>query len=423
MLVCFLSIFVAFVAFEILSEWMIKWLRSDFQWLITKDSDLFACPNKESAKRFFESSFDKELGWDRKPNTQKKEIVKTIGEYRPNAIETSYSINSQGARNNKGHEALPVLVSSYGDSFAFSRHVNDDETWQWFLSEKTRTNVLNFGVGNYGADQALLRFKRHHEESPAAITLFMVVPETISRVLNIWKHYSEYGNLLGFKGRYKLESSGTLDWINNPIHSIDDYDNIQSIASGIQKEDDCYKLRFKKDLLKRPYLLNILKRPNRHLRLLYLLFKRKRELKRANAKESVINAPWAFILQQNREFIKTLYASSRHRSLLKKILIAFKHAAIERGTKPVFIMAPYLHDLYDANDGRCAYQSFIEELSLELPVLDLTTHMVQLDNFEELYVSDFFGAHFSPKGNKIAAEKIYEFLTSSKYLDKLKVSA
>ncbi len=49
-----------------------------------------------------------------------------------------------------------LLIIFNNLSFVFSRQVEDDETWQHFLSRLSHSNVLNFGVGNYGFDQALL---------------------------------------------------------------------------------------------------------------------------------------------------------------------------------------------------------------------------------------------------------------------------
>ena len=68
----------------------------------------------------------------------------------------------------------------------------------------TQTNVLNFGVGNYGMDQAYLRLKREYDKNRTEIVILAVVPETIVRVLNVYKHYYEYGNTFGFKPRFIL---------------------------------------------------------------------------------------------------------------------------------------------------------------------------------------------------------------------------
>ena len=55
-------------------------------------------------------------------------------------------------------------VSVFGDSFAFCRYVNDDKTWQSFIEKKIKSNVKNFGVGNYGLDQSYLKYLKYKKK-------------------------------------------------------------------------------------------------------------------------------------------------------------------------------------------------------------------------------------------------------------------
>ena len=45
----------------------------------------------------------------------------------------------------------------FGDSFAFCRYVNDNETWEYYLENLLQKNIRNYGVGNFGVDQAILK--------------------------------------------------------------------------------------------------------------------------------------------------------------------------------------------------------------------------------------------------------------------------
>lgn len=145
--------FAVYILLEIASCLLINYLRKGFQWLITSH-DEYPVLDPKGLRKFIEHGYDSELGWIRKPNTEKEEI----GKYG----KTQYHINHIGSRRNPGHEEQPKAIACYGDSFAFARQVNDNETFEWHLSEMTRTNVLNFAVGNYGLDQALLRLKREY---------------------------------------------------------------------------------------------------------------------------------------------------------------------------------------------------------------------------------------------------------------------
>jgi hypothetical protein len=65
-------------------------------------------------------------------------------------------------------------------------------------------HVLNYGVGNYGFDQALLRFEKN-KHIQLEITIIGIVPETINRINSIWKHYLEFGNIYGFKPSFFIK--------------------------------------------------------------------------------------------------------------------------------------------------------------------------------------------------------------------------
>ena len=122
------------------------WLKKDFQWLISKDDENPKF-SKSRFEKFLKNSFDKYLGWDRKATTGGFEISNR---------KTTFKINQIGSRGKKYIKKTELVFSVR--SFAFCRYVNDDETWQSNLSKKYKNNILNFGVGNYGLDQAFLKF-------------------------------------------------------------------------------------------------------------------------------------------------------------------------------------------------------------------------------------------------------------------------
>ena len=91
-----------------------------------------------------------------------------------------------------------------------------------------------------------------------------VVPDTISRILSIWKHYSEYGNTFGFKPRFIIKND-SLVLIKNPIDDEKKYYNYTEYLEEIKKYDFFYEKKFKKDLIKIPYAISILKNFRRNL--------------------------------------------------------------------------------------------------------------------------------------------------------------
>ena len=110
--------------------------------------------NKEYIKHMV-YFYDRYLGTSNKPNTNNIETYYQ----KKKRIVTKYSIGKNGERKNDVFKKSNF--SSYGDSLCFGRFVDDKNTWQYYLSKKIKNNVKNFGVGNYGLDQAFLKFKKN----------------------------------------------------------------------------------------------------------------------------------------------------------------------------------------------------------------------------------------------------------------------
>ena len=75
--------------------------------------------------------------------------------------------------------------------------------------KKQKTNIKNYGVGNYGLDQSYLRYTKNKNDK-AKVVIFAVGPETIRRNLSLWKHYYEFGNIFYFKPAYLLDKKGKI---------------------------------------------------------------------------------------------------------------------------------------------------------------------------------------------------------------------
>ena len=56
-------------------------------------------------------------------------------------------------------------------------------------------------------DQSFLKFLKYKRNIKSKIIIFNVVPETIARINSYWKHYREFGNILGFKPIYELKKN------------------------------------------------------------------------------------------------------------------------------------------------------------------------------------------------------------------------
>ena len=101
------------------------------------------------------------------------------------------AINSIGSRADREYAETPpagvLRLACFGDSFTHGSEVSTEDTWAYQLEQRdSRLEVLNFGVGGYGTDQALLRF-RHAGLRGAQVALIGLMPENIGRNVNRYR--------------------------------------------------------------------------------------------------------------------------------------------------------------------------------------------------------------------------------------------
>ncbi|MDC0859200.1 hypothetical protein OAP45_00005, partial [Candidatus Pelagibacter sp.] len=159
--------------------------HNSIKWLILNKSI------KLNLKRFInfkKNIYDEKLGWSYK-YSKKNNLITKLG-YR----KSNYS-------KRKNH------VLAFGDSYTFCREVKNHQTWEEIISKKKKTFVANYGVGNYGLDQAFLKFNFTKKKKENKIVIFGFVPETICRIQSSWKNFLEFGNINGFKPFTELKNN------------------------------------------------------------------------------------------------------------------------------------------------------------------------------------------------------------------------
>ena len=396
-------IFVIFVIAELFFYLIVRFVNKKFQWLIiTKDEKPIL--SKDGLKKFLPNGYDGELGWTRKPNT--------IGTENGKNSKTKWTINSKGCRTNPDFEKLDTTISCYGDSFTFCRQVNDDETWEHYLSKFQKTNVQNFGVGNYGLDQALLRLKKEYPKNKTNIVILAVVPDTITRILSSWKHYNEYGNTFAFKPRFVFENNN-LELIRNYIDTETKFENYNEFIPKIRNTDFFYKEKFKKDILSFPYSITIFKNPLRNFKIIFwvviieLLKKLKKDVKKIewNPMKIImkINLLWRVKLYQNKESIL----------LLEKIIDDYISYAKLNNFVPFFVFLPQKDDVVFIKNNFHFYQNFVKIIRTmgDFVVIDMAEKLLLENNLDSFYSDDNdYGGHFSKTGNQFVANIINEKL-------------
>lgn len=152
---------------------------------------------------------DAELGWTIAPNAH--------------AFDGLYQTNTQAVRTAPDRvfasspPANVVRIVTVGDSFTHGDEVANDQTWQYHLeSQADGLEMLNLGVGGYGTDQALLRWRRDGRAFNAHITILGIWPENICRNLSIVRYYLQPNGAFMTKPRFVIERD-QLRLINSPV--------------------------------------------------------------------------------------------------------------------------------------------------------------------------------------------------------------
>lgn len=371
------------------------YVRKHNQWFII-NKDKRPKFSKEVLEKVLSKSFDPVLGWNRQPNTSGSEK----GKY---GI-VHWNINAAGARDNLEYNHHKSFISLFGDSFTFAREVNDNETWGYNLSSLTQSNVQNFGVGNYGFDQAMIKLntKLKSEKFRPEIVIIGVVPDTISRVLSVWKHYYEYGNIFGFKPRYIMNDT-KVQLIANIIDSKDRFENYEKYLTQIQQYDYFYKHKFLKEIISFPYTLHFIKNLRRNLFLSLETLKKRH-----------IDKPTDYIMHKNLEYRIDLYKDKSNIDLLVEELKLFEILSKEYNFKPYFLIMPQKDDVkYIQTKKYHFYKTLIDRVPENIVCIDVLENLKNFssEELDSLYSEKSeYGGHFSDKGNAFVANVLYEKL-------------
>ena len=390
-----------FVFLEFFVFLLFHLLKKKFQWLINSD-DINPKFNKKNLDNFLKKNYDEITGWDRKPNSKGFEISNK---------RTYFTINKLGFRGKKIFKKNKYNV--FGDSFAFSRYVNDNETWEHNLAKKYKKNVLNFGVGNFGLDQAFLKYLKIKKKLNKKPVIFCVVPETIARVFSYWKHYREFKNIFGFKPLLNFKKK-KIEIIKVPkikIRNIskNTYKFKNSFLEQLKKKDVFYELKFKKNIFYFPYIFCFLRNIKLNSNIFYnlilnLIFK----VIKKNYKNEFYIAAYAAILKNNIKESHSYYEKKDFRKKFKDLLnyinVFFKKENIEYK----ILIVPQYFDLKLSN-SRKKYTKFYKQIN-NVNVIDLTEDILKFNDWQKYYFIDKYGGHLNKSGNKKLSEIIHKRL-------------
>jgi hypothetical protein len=187
--------------------------------------DLFLTPGSKPTM-----TLDPDLGWIHGPGRR--------------------GINAAGIRDDREYKPEPdsgeLRIATFGDSFTYGSDVELGENWAKRIPAiNPAIEVLNYGVGAYGVDQAYLRYLRSGADFHPHMILIGYMGENIGRHVNVYRGFytGHYPDWFFTKPRFRMEK-GELVLIPNPLRSVDDYrrlrDDERTVLSQLGRNDFHY---------------------------------------------------------------------------------------------------------------------------------------------------------------------------------------
>jgi len=385
----FITALILILIFEFIIQFLVNIIKDDFQWLITQDDEFPEFKNK-NINSFFRQSYNKKCGW------LKKTLV--IGYEKLKYRRTKFSTDKYGRRKSE-YSNFKNKIEVYGDSYVFGRFVKDDQVWTEHVSKKVKFHIKNYGVGNYGFDQALLRYKYNKKDKGSKIVIIGFVPETLNRIQSVWKHYIEFGNIYGFKPRYIIENN-KLKFFKNPISSKKDFKNLKKIKNKIDRYDKFYLKKFKKFQFRYPYTLSFFRNFKFNVQLFHAFIINSVSLNKIKKRKKL----FPLYFKHNVRMANKLYNDYDSTFLFKKLIYKFVKLAKKRKNIPVLIVFPQKDDIDLYNKNKNLYGNFFNQIK-KIKVINLTNFLSD-KNLKKVYLDEDCGGHLSRYGNKLVADKI-----------------
>lgn len=383
---------------------------------------LYRQPNAPVLKEFPEieesdlskfSSFDSELGWERQANQERKTDVGGTNPDDPGAETAVFSTDNYGSRVcNMSRSNSNFTVATYGDSYCACREVGDNESFQNYLSKDLGVHVSNYGVGNYGLDQALLRAKRRFDQDPAEYVILASADSvTVDRLLSAWKHYFEFGNTFAVKPRYKFVD-GDLKLISTPITDRSELLNLENYKDYLRNNDYHYENWFLPHLISPPYTRYWFQNRNN---IPYAIFSVLSYISPAQSKIygrfDRLRQRWApnDELMRKRDYRRHL--ESEHMDLLCGVLSEFTDYVISQNAVPIYFPISHMSpNKYDKPIDDSSIKRIKQECP-ELYVIDARDQIAKrVKNNPKLNNSEFYSGHPGPIHNQYNAEFLTKFI-------------
>ena len=112
-----------------------------------------------------------------------------------------------------------------------------------FRRSSRSTRISNYGVNNYGLDQALLLLQRNYQKDPSKIVVLALSSTTMANCCSVYGHYLDPGNLFAVKPRFQLKKNEEeLEIIKNPLVNKQDLLKLNKYIKFFRSKDQHFSL-------------------------------------------------------------------------------------------------------------------------------------------------------------------------------------
>src|SRR3990167_3141476 len=323
--------------------------------------------------------YDPDLGWSHRPNSRAEE-----GFYQYNSV----GIRSEPREYDRYPPPRTLRIALFGDSFTHCYEVPFRYSWGYMLEQELRragyrVEVLNFGVGGYGMDQAFLRWRRDGRPFHPHIVLFGFMAENAKRNVNMIRMiYNPISELSVTKPRFILDGRN-LSLINVPTVPPD------RIIETISRLDDWKWVSH--EYFYQP-----------HDRAIWF-----------NSKLIALLSENRYIRQYDRMERDFYSPSNEGGGLALRIVQEFQREAVQAGSKFYVVHIPQMVDLRDMVEGRTLpYAELLAAIDQQCHVIHPEHRMreaARMFPVETFYEKE---SHFSALTNRIVSESILDFFMS-----------
>lgn len=375
---------VSFIGLEALQRF--KGLR------VVGEPPALTAQNERALKQLIDSGkgryvdIDPELGWSPRPGSRRTKLPD--------------SINSAGMRDDREYSATPspdrVRIAAFGESFTYGAEVALGENWAKQLSAmEPAVEVLNYGVGGYGLDQAYLRYLKLGRQYHPDIVLIGYMSENMARSVSVYRPFlvPEGGGIFS-KPRFFLDD-GKLVLLENPLRTIEDYRTLMESPAERLAElgqyDAHYRAKHNPSVWNFSPTVRLIKSLQVQLEPEALVWRN----------DEGICAP------ETEAFQVTL-----------EIMQAFYRQVLENGQLPVIVVFPYVYDFWRAYRGESLhYEPFLQALSSEgLQYIDTFNAFLPIKSPQQ--IETLMGGHFTPEGNQVVAGYLLDYLRARNLLSR-----